>query len=59
MLFALGSYFVNVGPMIESGDEYERAGAPIDTTLGTGVLLGVWALGDLILGLFVLLTRSK
>lgn len=37
----------------------EEAGAAIGATLGFGMLLFVWAVGDMVLGLFVLLTRRK
>ncbi len=37
----------------------ERTGATIGTGLGLFMLLGIWAMGDLILGLFVLFTRPK
>lgn len=42
-----------------SGNQYEKAGAQIGTAIGFSFILGVWALGDIILGLFVLLTRPK
>lgn len=59
MVVALGSYFIDVGSLIESGNEYERAGAALGTTIGIGMLLEIWALGDIILGLFVLMTKPK
>ena len=37
----------------------ERAGHVIGATLGIGMLLGLWVLGDIILGAFVLLTRGR
>lgn len=40
-------------------NEAERAGAAIGTTIGMGFILVVWALGDIILGILVLLTRRK
>jgi len=40
-------------------NEAERAGAAIGTTLGMGMLIVLWALGDIILGMFVLFTRRK
>lgn len=39
--------------------EAERAGAAIGTGLGVGMVLTVWVMGDIILGLLVLLTRPK
>jgi hypothetical protein len=40
-------------------NDAERAGAAIGATLGIGMLLILWAIGDLILGLFVLFTKRK
>jgi hypothetical protein len=39
--------------------EAERAGRAIGATIGVGLLLGLWVMGDIILGLFVLFTRRK
>ena len=40
-------------------NDAERAGAAIGTGLGMTLLLFIWGVGDVILGLFVLLTRRK
>lgn len=40
-------------------NEAEQAGAAIGSTIGIGLIIVLWALGDVILGLFVLLTRRK
>jgi hypothetical protein len=40
------------------GTEAERAGHAIGTMIGGGMILGIWAMGALILGLFVFLTRG-
>lgn len=40
-------------------NDAERAGAAIGTTLGMGMIIVLWALGDIILGMFVLFTRRK
>jgi hypothetical protein len=55
-----------IGGMSTAGDvvgnaasDAERAGAAIGTTLAAGMLLTLWAIGDVILGLFVLFTRRK
>lgn len=40
-------------------NEAEKAGAAIGTTIGMGLILVVWAFGDIILGILVLLTRRK
>lgn len=37
----------------------EEAGAAIGTVLGTGVIMMVWVMGDIIIGMFVLFTRRK
>ncbi|WP_156453336.1 hypothetical protein [Polycladidibacter hongkongensis] len=37
----------------------ESAGLAIGGTIGSGMLLTFWVLGDIILGLFVLFTRGK
>ncbi len=37
----------------------EQAGAVVGTGIGIALILGIWAIGDLILGLFVLFTRPK
>jgi uncharacterized membrane protein YjfL (UPF0719 family) len=37
----------------------EQAGAAIGTTLAAGMLLTLWAIGDVILGILVLLTRGQ
>lgn len=37
----------------------ERAGAAIGTGIGVMLILILWGVGDMILGLFVLLTRPK
>ena len=37
----------------------EHAGAAIGTGIGAAMIIGLWVFGDIILGLFVLLTRPK
>ncbi|WP_036772719.1 seryl-tRNA synthetase class IIa [Photorhabdus australis] len=37
----------------------EQIGAAIGTGLGAAMILGIWLVGDIILGIFVLLTRPK
>lgn len=39
--------------------EAEQAGRAIGATIGIGLLLGLWVMGDIIFGLFVLFTRRK
>jgi hypothetical protein len=53
-------YWVSIGEMSAGlTDEYEQAGAAIGATLGTGMIVGLWMAGAVILGLFVLLTRGQ
>ncbi len=40
-------------------NEYEQAGTAIGAGLGIGVILVLWAIGSIILGLMVLVTRPK
>lgn len=40
-------------------NDAERAGAAIGTGIGFMFILMLWALGDVVLGLFVLFTRRK
>lgn len=40
-------------------NDAERAGAAIGSTLGLGMIIVLWAMGDVILGMFVLFTRRK
>lgn len=42
-----------------ASSEAEKAGAAIGTGLGASIILTLWAIGDVILGLFVLFTRPK
>ena len=52
------SYWVWAGQRLSQyTDAASQTGASIGITLGTGSILAFWAAGDVILGLFVLLTR--
>lgn len=42
-----------------ASSEAQRAGAEIGTAIGASMVIGVWAAGAIVLGLFVLLTRPK
>ncbi|MCK0744131.1 zinc ribbon domain-containing protein [Chromohalobacter nigrandesensis] len=54
------SYFGFIGESMNGAtSEAEQAGTAIGSTLGVGMLLVFWALGDVILGLFVMFTRPK
>lgn len=44
---------------IESMSEAEKAGTAIGVGLGAAMILSIWVIGDIIIGLFVLLTRPK
>lgn len=60
MLIWIIAGMVGAGQVSETAvNDAERAGAAIGATLGIGMLLVLWAIGDLILGLFVLFTRRK
>lgn len=37
----------------------EQTGAAIGTSIGVMLILGIWVIGDIILGLFVMFTRPK
>lgn len=60
MLAWVVSYLADAGARLERlTTEAERAGAGLGLTLGTGFLLAIWAAGDVVLGLMVLLTRPR
>lgn len=42
-----------------AASEAERAGAAIGSGLGVMMLVTAWAIGDIIIGIFVFLTRPK
>lgn len=48
-----------IGEMDAPRNSAEEAGAAIGATLGFGMLLFIWVVGDVILGMFVLFTRRK
>jgi len=58
MLAWLIFYLGIVGEMAsQQTGEVERAGTALGGTIGVGVLMTFWVLGDIILGLVVILTR--
>ncbi len=60
MLIWLVAYWAELGEMSSSiQSDAESAGLAIGGTIGSGMLLTFWVLGDIILGLFVLFTRGK
>lgn len=54
----LFSYWGSLSQLNAASDA-EKAGAVIGGTIGSGMILSVWCFGDIILGLFVLLTRGR
>ena len=60
MVAWLLSYFNVIGEQMSSAaSDAEQAGTAIGGTLGVGMILSVWVIGDIILGLAALLTRPK
>jgi hypothetical protein len=60
MILWLGSYLFAIGDQYgKITSDAERTGAAIGATMGTGMLLVLWALGDLILGMLTFFTRGK
>lgn len=57
MLLWLVSYFSEIAKLSSSVGEIEQAGVAVGATIGTGMLITIWALGDVILGLATILTR--
>lgn len=58
MVLWLGAYWAALSDM-ETSSSAEAAGAAIGGTIGSGMLLTLWVFGDIILGIFVLLTRGQ
>ena len=56
MLFWLFNYFVRIGDIAPGRD---NAGAEIGAVIGTGMILGVWALGAIVLGIATALSRGE
>lgn len=60
MVIWLIGYLNQIGNVIgEATSEAARAGTAVGGTIATTMLLVIWVMGDIILGLFVLLTRPK
>lgn len=60
MVIWLVSYLATLGEIAnDAQSDAERAGTAIGGTIGIGAILVLWALGDIILGLVVLLTRPS
>ncbi|WP_443091349.1 hypothetical protein ACTUM7_01320 [Basfia succiniciproducens] len=59
LIWLVGGVGGNADLINNASNEAERAGAAIGTGLGATMILGLWVIGDIILGLFVLFTRPK
>tara|TARA_R110002096_G_scaffold432687_3_gene649927 strand:+ start:310 stop:636 length:327 start_codon:yes stop_codon:yes gene_type:complete len=60
MLVWMVSALQTGGEVVTSAaDKYEQAGAAIGSAMGVGVILILWAIGDVILGMFVMFTRPS
>jgi DNA-directed RNA polymerase subunit RPC12/RpoP len=59
MILWLFSYFKEIGKLTQSQSKEAITGTTIGATIGTGLIGTVWFMGDVILGIFVLLTRPK
>lgn len=58
MVLWIGSYWAMLAERTSSS-EAEQVGTAIGGTIGTGMLMALWAIGDIILGIFVLLSRGQ
>lgn len=59
LLWLLSGMFVAGDSVDQAINDAERAGAAIGSTIAIGMIITLWALGDVILGLLVLFTRRK
>jgi len=59
VVWLIAGFGVASDSMENTVNDAERAGAAIGTTIGMGMIIVLWALGDIILGMFVLFTRRK
>lgn len=59
MLWAAISGLADLGRTMDGMSEAEQQGAAIGGTIGFGLLLMFWVMGDVILGLIVILTRPR
>jgi hypothetical protein len=59
LIWLMSGMFVAGDAVDQAVNDAERAGAAIGTTIAAGMIITLWALGDIILGLFVLFTRRK
>jgi hypothetical protein len=59
MVWWLLDYWGKVGDSLHTGSHAAQTGAAIGTTIGTGLVLFIWALGSIITGLLAILTRGR
>lgn len=60
MLVWLVGGMMSAGEVIQTAQSSaEQAGAAIGTGIGVMMILTLWAIGDILLGIFVLFTRPK
>lgn len=60
MVIWLISYLGEIGGQYDAaGSEAEQTGTAIGGTIGSGIILSIWVMGDIILGLATLLTRPS
>lgn len=60
MIIWLVSYMGTIGEqMTVAGSEAAQAGTVVGGTIGVGMIMAFWVLGDIILGLATLLTRPS
>jgi hypothetical protein len=60
MLCSVLAFCAHVGNVVnESASDAETAGAGIGGALGSGFLMMIWLVGDVVLGMFVLFTKGK
>jgi len=59
MIAWLVSYFATFSSTMEGASEAEQTGAAIGGTIGLGIIMTFWVLGDIILGLATVLTRPS
>jgi hypothetical protein len=59
IFWVIAGFNVASETMQDTVNDAEKAGAAIGSTIGMGLIVILWALGDIILGMFVLFTRRK
>jgi len=59
IFWVIAGFNVASETMQDTVNDAEKAGAAIGSTIGMGMIVILWALGDIILGMFVLFTRRK